>query len=349
MAARRSPMFRDRMDEQSDPFLARRSLAPDHRRPPVVVVGLPRSGSSYLSHLMSQLEDWFVFDDLYLYRQARALGADGALDPEQLHRLVDFLGWQLRARLKYDRDFVQLRCRLDEVDGLCEAVEAALGAQPVRWHELLEEWMVRLALRHGRTRWGYKAPQDFMHMEELAALFPGVRFVFIVRDPRQTMASFKYVRGEDGAPGQYHPLVYARYWRMAHELTERSAAEHGLPLLRVRFEELVADPLGQGRRIAAFLGTRLEEPLVPMGANTSFRAGERRDITPTERWLCERVTGPRLADAGYAASGARPRLRDVPDLMATTLRFAAYQGRRLWRDPAARESVRGYLARLRAR
>ncbi|MBW2240975.1 MAG: sulfotransferase [Deltaproteobacteria bacterium] len=329
----------------SSPLVATRPIAPDHRTPPVVVIGLPRSGSSFLSHVMSALDDWYVFDDLYLYRQARAIGANGALRGEQLEKLIDFLGWQLRARIQFESDFARPECSLDDVSEMNAAMLETFRETPVHWHELMEEWLVRLALHHGRSRWGYKAPQDFMQMEMLAGLFPGIRFVFILRDPRDTMSSFKFVDGEDGRPGQYHPWVYARYWRMANQRADQNARTLGVPMLRVRFEDLVGDPRREGQRLADFLDTKLSGEL-PGGANTSFREGDRKTISETERWICERVAGNEMDRQGYDRDAARFRIRDLPDLAATTLRFASHQTRRLWKNPAARTSVTGFLRNL---
>ncbi|WP_107666876.1 hypothetical protein [Cyanothece sp. BG0011] len=41
--------------------------------PPVIVVGLPRSGSSFLAHTLSTLKDWYVFDDLMIYQKVQGL------------------------------------------------------------------------------------------------------------------------------------------------------------------------------------------------------------------------------------------------------------------------------------
>ncbi len=294
---------------------------------------------------MSALDDWYVFDDLYLHRHARAMGASGALEREQLEKLVDFLGWQLRARIQFETDFNRPDCSLDDVSEMNAALLETFSKTPVRWHELMEEWLVRLALHHGRSRWGYKAPQDFMQMEMLTGLFPGIRFVFILRDPRDTMSSFKFVKSEDGTPGQYHPWVYAHYWRMANQRADQYARALDVPMLRVRFEDLVGDPPREGRRLAEFLDTKLSGAL-PSGANTSFRDGARRSISETERWICERVAGREMDRQGYARDGARFRVRDLPDLATTTLRFTSHQTRRLWKNPAPRTSVAGFLRNL---
>jgi hypothetical protein len=289
---------------------------------------------------MSQIDDWYVFDDLYLYRTAMAKGVDGPLTGEQLEELVEFLGWQLKARIKWVT-FEPPRCTWDDVDRMNEALLTTFRGKPLLWHELLEEWMTRLARHHGCSHWGYKAPQDFMHLDLLRKLWPGVRFIFIYRDPRRVMASKKYVNDQDGDPRQYHPLVYSRYWRMSIEAMARAAGSANVQF--VRFEELIADPNREASKIAQFLGTTFEGDVRRSDGNTSFTAGERKAITPTEEWICERIAGDAMQDQGYVLKQARPRLRDLPDLLWMSFRFTAHQSLRLATDGRARQSVRSFL------
>jgi hypothetical protein len=292
---------------------------------------------------MSQIDDWYVFDDLYLFRTAKAHGVDGPLTNDQLEKLVDFLGWQLKARIKWVT-FEPPRCTWDDVDRMNEALLGTFRGKPLFWHELLEEWMTRLARHHGRSHWGYKAPQDFMHLDMLRELWPGVRFIFIYRDPRRVMASQKYVNDQDGDPRQYHPLVYSRYWRMSIEVMTRASGTADVQF--VRFEELIADANAEAVKIAHFLGSRFEGKVQRSDGNTSFTAGKRKSITATEEWICERIAGDAMQSHGYELAEARPRLRDLPDLLWTSCRFTAYQSHRLVTDGRARQSVGSFLGLL---
>ncbi len=315
--------------------------------PPVIVVGLPRSGSSFLSHVLSTLEGLYVFDDLYLYQRARAIGAvTGPLSPEALRGLTGYLGWTVRARIRFEDSFFKPQCTWEDVDRMVEAVCEALSGLEARWQDLLEEWLTRLALHHGRHRWGYKTPQDFMHLETLAQTFPGVRFVFIMRDPRDMMSSMKYLRREDGDPRQYHPVAYALYWKMAHTAMAQYIGRGTAPMEVVRFEELVAEPDAVATRLGAFLGAGVRCPVPVRGKNTSFSGRARKTVTRTERWLCERLAGEAMAQAGYPPDGARPHLRDAPDLLRTSARFSLYQCARLLTRGDARGSVGAYLRTL---
>jgi hypothetical protein len=204
--------------------------------------------------------------------------------------------------------------------------------------------MTRLARHHGCEHWGYKAPQDFMHLDMLKEIWPGVRFIFVYRDPRRVMASKKYVDGQDGTPGEYHPFVYARYWRMAADAM--IAANQNGEVYFAQFEKLVADPDEEARRIASFLDTRFDGTVERTQGNTSFKGGKRRNITPTEAWVCERIAGNAMQELGYDSSEGKVRLQDAPDLAWRSLRFTAAQGKRMFKNPAARQSVKFFLTSL---
>lgn len=311
---------------------------------PVVVVGLPRSGSSFLAHLLSQLPDWYVYDDLYILREARALGVRDRepMNREQLAGLVAFLARRLKAALRR-RKYAPPEMTIEDVDRMAATVEAALAEVEPTWAVLLEEWLTRLARHQGRSRWGYKTPQDFAHVDLLEELFPGARYVFLYRDPRRVMASKKFVRRGDGKVGQYHPWAYATYWRLASDSVEAVEERLGERLLCLSFEELTRDPQAAAARIAAFLGTSAPASLEVGEPNSSFSSGERKTITPTETWLCERVAGRAMRLRGYETGTGKLRLRDLPNLLATSVRFLFHQAGRLRVKKSARYSVAMFL------
>jgi hypothetical protein len=173
-----------------------------------------------------------------------------------------------------------------------------------------------------------------------------MKFIHLVRDPRRVLASLKHVRPIDGDRRQYHPLVYARYWQMASALVTQAAGRYPGRILCVRFEDFLATPQQIAETMAEFLGTRIDA-LRLSGTNSSFSGEQSRcGILPSEEWICERIAGPAMADHGYAADRGSLRVRDLPDLARSTLRFAAYQGIRVARNPSARQSIRWFLQRL---
>ena len=313
---------------------------------PVVVIGLPRSGSTFLSSVLSALDNWYVFDDLYLYQRVKGLQAEGILKPEQLQELVERLGWTVRARVRFEQHFLKPQCTWEDVDRMVEAVLETFKDRSIYWHELLEEWLMRLTLHHGKTCWGYKTPQDFMHMDLLTEIFPDIRFIFIVRDPLKVMASMKYVNQQDGKPQQYHPIAYALYWKMAYEKVHNFINSKKASVHIVKFEDLVTDPNAEAKQLADFLGTTVSSQISNQGSNTSFASHKRREITKTEAWICEYTAGKTMKLAGYTLQGAYPRLKDLPDLLATSKKFILYQTQRIYQKKDQRSSIFAYLKLL---
>jgi hypothetical protein len=333
-------------NQEADSPLFSRTPVVQQSTPPVVVVGLPRSGSSFLAHVLSTLDGWYVFDDLYLYEKVKTLNINGTLQSKQLHSLVSFLGWTVRARVKFEKGFLKPQCTWEDVDRMVEAVLETFKDRPVYWHQLLEEWLMRLALHHGCWRWGYKTPKDFLHMDMLVDLFPEIRFIFIRRDPRKMMASKKYVHKPNGDPREYHPIAYALYWKMAYEKVQRFIDKGRAPVYAVKFEELVVDPNGVAQQLADFLGTNVSGSVPIKGKNTSFDSGKRQDITETEKWICEHLVGESMEKAGYTIGEVSPKFQDLGDLLGTSIQFSQHQMRRALTNPRKRVAVASYLQGL---
>jgi hypothetical protein len=320
--------------------------------PPVIIVGLPRSGSSFLSHILCQLEDWYVFDDLYPYQRAKSFKIDvaGKMTPKQLKRFLFSLCWQARSQIKYNYDFFSTNCTLEDIDQLEQALQTTFAEHSVSWSQLLEEWLMRLALHNNRHHWGYKTPQDFMNMDELTDLFPGIRFIFIMRNPTKMMNSMKNLpmeKGGDGDPRQYHPIIYSLYWKMAYQKVQQFIQAGRAPVQIIKFEDLVQNPQEQAQIIADFLGTTVATPLSIEQNNSSFKTTKKHPFTPTEAWLCQQLIGNTvLQSAGYALEDVKFRIQDIPELIRVTQQFTNYQFQRFFKHERGRESIKAYFNNL---
>ncbi len=312
----------------------------------MIVVGLPRSGSSFLAHLMSQMGDYYIFDDLYVTQQARAIKAKGPLTPEQFAVLLNYLCWQIRARIRFEENYFKPQATWDDVDRMEESLKQTYAEIPVTWDELTEEVLTRLARYHGRSQWGYKCPGDFQVMEDLRKTFPDVRFVAIMRDLRKVCSSKKFVPKQDGEAGEYHVLAYAIYWRMAYRKIMAFRDGGTAPIHMIRFEDLTSSTEDELARLAAYLDTEVKREVQTQTVNTSFKGKQRREITPTERWICHRVAAAELAEAGYPVDAGRFRFVDLPHLAVQSAVFAMMHARRWVRKPRSRASVVDFLRNL---
>ncbi len=298
---------------------------------PLLVVGLPRSGSSFLSDVISQIDGWYVFDDLYLHHKAREIGATGVLSESQMDRLLFFLGWQIRARLRHG-SYAIPNVGEDEIEAMNAALKTSLLGTGATWADLQEEWMYRLALRAGCENWGYKMPGAFRHLDALFEHYPEMRVIFLLRAPQDVLASYKYMRpdSEDGDAAQYHPVAHAIYWRMAARAYFDAKERFADRVMLVRFEDLVADPTAAAARIGAFIGTPPPETIrAPERPNSSYRkSGARRRLSGLEMFFVDRIAGGMRDRLGFARGRERLRPGDVLDLAKTTLVFAGFRARK---------------------
>lgn len=106
---------------------------------------------------------------------------------------------------------------------------------------------------------GEKTPGNIRELATLERMFPGCRYIFIVRDPRDVIVSgHVHLKRQFGAKGDEPIETYARrvakIW--ASDTQKALAAETAYPgrTIRVRYEDLHADPRGPVRAILGFLG-----------------------------------------------------------------------------------------------
>lgn len=324
--------------------------------PPVIVIGLPRSGTTFLSHVLSCMDGLYVFDDLYPYQEAKALSLEGNLTKEQQSNYLNKLSWSARAKVRFKKNIYAFspKCTWAEIDALEDAVLKTFRDREVTWPMLLEEWMTRLSIFHNCQRWGYKTPQDFMHLDEILDIFPTAQFIFVMRDPRKVMTSFKNLpkqrskgKAPDGVVGQYHPIIYAQYWKMAYCKTMTFINNNPKAnVFVVKFEDLIADPEHEATKIAKFLNTKIQKSVQVKRINTSFSSVVNYSLTDTEVWLCELAIGRVMQQAGYELWNLKPKFIDIPNFVNTSFSFLNYQVYRLIMDSRARYSIVTYIKNL---
>ncbi|MFV1966843.1 MAG: sulfotransferase [Pirellulaceae bacterium] len=123
-------------------------------------------------------------------------------------------------------------------------------------------WLVTAyAERQGKRQfetWVDHTPANIRYVKTLQEHFPGARFIHLVRDGRAVAAS---VMKLDWGPNT--PKEAAQWWTsyVAYGL----AAEHALSdqqILRVRYEDLLAEPVETLERITAFCGIDFDEDML---------------------------------------------------------------------------------------
>ncbi|GAA1677599.1 sulfotransferase [Nonomuraea maheshkhaliensis] len=150
-------------------------------------------------------------------------------------------------------------------------VSVGLGTDPVRQamellghtHSDLEHLVWDRLLHRELTRSGKpvlveKTPSNVFAWRRISACWPDARFVFLLRHPMSIVQSW-----HEADPDK-RPMEEAVPRTLAYMTYLEEARTH-LEGLTVRYEELVADPEGQSRRLCLFLGLEYEPAMLDYG------------------------------------------------------------------------------------
>jgi hypothetical protein len=139
------------------------------------------------------------------------------------------------------------------------------GAELMARGNLVTHFMRRLAHLHERERWGFKILGDIVYADYYAKIWPNATFILVVRDPRDHALSLMKLNEQRASRGQ--PNFYDDYaavacgWKKTVREGMTLLTSHGLKHVVLRYEDLVAAPEEQLRRLANTLDIDLTEGL----------------------------------------------------------------------------------------
>ncbi len=314
---------------------------------PIFVVGLPRSGSTLLSRVLNESPDILCVNDLYYLQAVLAENVTNeTLAPDMVAQLLDTLLEVLITRGSANRKFIgQFELSSEQAADIREAVLSLAQTKELDWAGLMDQTLSKVAALVGKSCWADKTPQNFMHLDLLRRAFPGAKFIFLLRDPRSTLASFKFASGPGHDRRRYHPKIYALYWRTAARtlVCERGSKD----VMALRFEDLKGDVAGVSKLLSEFLNTEIPAvDLTAVGDNSSFQGRTRQPLTATETWMVQRTCNAEMVELGYKLEPASHCLADVPEMLWLTLRCGVFQLTRLLSSRNARKRIFTLAARI---
>jgi hypothetical protein len=171
--------------------------------------------------------------------------------------------------------------------------------------DLYSGFQAEVLRRSDKRRWAEKDPTYTLHLGFIDELFPGAQYVHLIRDGHDVVASFRDRWGYKSA-ARAARSEWARYVGAARVLGDRLPESR---YLEIRYEELVADPDTQGRRLFDFLREPWDPDVLDFDA---------ADHQATERY--RRFTAGRRESGGDAATIYRSRVGAGGDSLDPFLR-----------------------------
>jgi len=190
----------------------------------------------------------------------------------------------------------------------------------------------REALAHGKRALFIKENQTYRFLPYLLQAFPGARFVYLVRDPRDMALSYTL---SPNHPGDVREG--ARIWRRDQE---QAIACYGFlkPFGRIhllRYEDLIAAPETELCKVCAFLGLPFSEAMLRFHEEPSTRVNAAR----LRDW--ENLSRPVMSQnkRKYRAALSEAEIRCVEGICRTEMEILSYPLEYQRSEPVPAEAV----------
>lgn len=223
---------------------------------PVFIVGMHRSGTTLLEHLLDGHRGIRGLGELYDFTSAMRHAADhhcpGVIDPRIVERAVQV-------------DFSAAGKRY--LDGIAWRLD-------------------------GERFFTDKLPSNFLNAGFICRALPNAKILHMVRDPMETCFSNLRELFSSANPYSYDLLELADYFLEYQRLMKHWHARYPGRILDVDYAQLTADPEAQLRRVAAFCGFDFEPAMLDLQSRqrgivtasaVQVRGGIRVESTPKWR------------------------------------------------------------------
>jgi hypothetical protein len=190
--------------------------------------------------------------------------------------------------------------------------EVVAGHRPAALTDELRALVARQwAGRAGDQPWGWKEPRSVYLLPFLEEELPGLRFLHVVRDGRDMAFSDNQVQlrkhgaavlGDDG--GEPSPLRSIALWSEVNlRAADYGERELGRRYLRIRFEDLCADPYAVTTDVLGFFGLHGDvERIAREEVSPPQSLGRWRDEDASAIAELEAAAGEALRRFGYQSS-----------------------------------------------
>ena len=273
-------------------------------KPPVFIVGCPRSGTSFLYHLLLSAGGFAEFHtQMNVFDVLEPIFGDLSIPNNKKKMMREWLG-----------------SKAFQVSGLDAAdIEAKVMANCKNGSDFLRIVMEEVANKQGVDRWIDSTPTNVPHMMRISRDFPDAQFIHIIRDGRDVALSLDQYRWSRPLPWDRNRSLLAAglYWEGIVRKGRGFGAVLGPKYLEVRYEELVERQQPALKPVSEFLGHTLDYDRIQRTSVGSVKkplTAFKEDLkegrfSPVGRWRnkfpedqlvwFERLVGNYLVELGY--------------------------------------------------
>jgi len=139
--------------------------------------------------------------------------------------------------------------RLKDLDLPDDILNSIVNDKSFEITHLLTYSLGYLASRERKYMLGEKTPAHLLYSEDILAIYPNTKFIFVVRDGRDCVLS--NIR----EPWTYrHPLKHAAEWNYYMECYKKLKRTHNHAVICTRYEDILGDTENETKKITEFIG-----------------------------------------------------------------------------------------------
>jgi len=273
---------------------------------PVFVLGCPRSGTTYLYHLLLSAGNFAIYH----------------AESEVFHLLEPRFGDLSQPNNKTRLLQEWFNSRLFTATGLTKrTLQGKIMAECRNGGDFLRIVMQEVARNQGVARWAECTPDHILNLARIKQTIPDALIIHIIRDGRDAALSMEKQGWPKQLPwdGTKRRMAAGLYWEWIVRRGRTAGLQVGSDYTEVHYEDLINNPRQTLQRLGSFIDQELDYDQIqrtPVGSvtqpNTSFKE-ERRDGTfsPVGRWkkfyspeeleTFETLVGDGLQEFGYPA------------------------------------------------
>ncbi|MBW2271160.1 MAG: sulfotransferase [Deltaproteobacteria bacterium] len=248
---------------------------------PVFVVGLQRTGTTMLQRMLTceprlrAMPAWEGLNPAPFPKRLDRHGRDPRIRlAKTAERALRYLSPELFAVHPVEAEEPEEDIHLLDVSFVSPAIDAIARVPSYQaWFREVDQLpayrymrrLIQLLLWQRGGRWLGKTPHHLEYLDELLAVFPDAKVIITHRDPARSVASFCSMMAHSRAlfSDRVDPVeIGEQFSSKAIRAVERSMQArqriHPSAFLDVIYQDVVADPLKEVRRVYDFIGFELE-------------------------------------------------------------------------------------------
>ena len=288
---------------------------------PVFIVGAPRSGTKLLRALLNNHHDVSLGGEgNFIPRFINHFGLAADLSQPQLQEKI----YSTFSRSVFYSGLAQRGIAFPDKSVFMDTLASY---KSLTWADVFEVMIRNYGPNPQARIYGDKSHGYISSADLLRTIFPQVRFIFLVRDPRDQALSAADIWGR-------HPLRSAQLWASVARAAAKAGLDANSDALTVRYEDLTSGPEDELKRICTFLHLEympemhlLQNPAErerkgrQLKTVTKQHAKYRDRLSPKTVKSISEITLPYLAKYGYPDEGATKQR----ELSRTERRLLSYR------------------------